>query len=81
MPHRVTDYYEKDSTRMNKQRDNGFIECDYCGELFVEGEPFCPYCGKTVEEIIKTWQEKGKDNNSHHPLKHSKKAYSNYANI
>ena len=35
------------------------VECDYCGELFVEGEPFCPYCGKPVEEIIKAWEEKG----------------------
>lgn len=43
----------------------GFIECDYCGEVFVEGEPFCPYCGKPVEEIIKDLKEKDKRKNEY----------------
>ena len=43
---------------MKIQKYEGYIECDYCGELFVEGEPFCPYCGKPVEEIVKAWEEK-----------------------
>lgn len=29
-----------------KNKDKGIITCDYCGEMFVEGEPFCPFCGK-----------------------------------
>ena len=40
----------------HNMRFKGYIICDYCGELFVEGEPFCPYCGKPAEEIIKNYK-------------------------
>ena len=52
-------FHGEDPAVMKKQKNEGYIECDYCGELFVEGEPYCPYCGKPVEEIIKAWEEKG----------------------
>ena len=41
----------------------GFIECNYCGEIFVKGEPFCPYCGKDADQIEKEQAEAEKENN------------------
>jgi len=45
---------------MKKKRTPDFIECDECGEIFVIDEPFCPYCGKSTEEIIKAMEKKQK---------------------
>jgi len=35
-----------------------FLECDECGEIFVIDEPFCPYCGKPREEVLKDMEKK-----------------------
>jgi len=45
---------------MKKRKTPDFIECDECGEIFVIDEPFCPYCGKSTEEIIKAMEKKQK---------------------
>ena len=49
----------------DKDKGKGFIECDYCGELFVKGEPFCPCCGKPAEEILRGEKESGCSKNGY----------------
>ena len=56
---------EEEGTAMKQNQKSGkygkgIIECDYCGQLFVEGEPFCPCCGKPVEEMIADRQDSDK---------------------
>lgn len=49
---------------MKKNRPDqrkGFLVCDYCGELFVEGEPFCPSCGEPAEKIQIPSRKKGNE--------------------
>jgi len=48
---------------MTKKKGKGqatFLECDECGEIFVIDEPFCPYCGKSTEKVIKAMEKKQK---------------------
>jgi len=48
-----------DHLMKKREKDRAdFLECDECGEIFVIDEPFCPYCGKPREEVLKDMEKK-----------------------